>query len=61
MSDTGVVADLAEEVAAVAIAVVGHDALDADAMAGEPDEGTAEEGDGALLAFVGQDLCVDKP
>ena len=49
------------EPAAVARVLALVDALDADAIAGEPDEGTAEEGDGALLAFVGQDLCVGKP
>ena len=52
--DTGV----AEGMAAVGAAVVGHDALDGDAVAGEPGERPAEEGGGAGLALVGQDLGI---
>ena len=47
--------------AAVGGAVVGHHALDGDAEAGEPGEGALEEGHGAVLALVGQDLGVGQP
>ena len=46
---------------AVGRAVVGHDALDGDAMASKPAERAVEEGDGAGLALVGQDLAVGEP
>ena len=52
------VAGLAEGVAAIGRAVVGHDPLDGDAEAGEPGQRPLEEGHGALLALVGQDLGV---
>ena len=38
--------------------VVGHDALDAYAAAGEPTDGTVEEAGASLAALVGQDLGV---
>src|SRR5258708_28712732 len=43
---------IAEGVAAVSGAVVGHDALDRDAVAGEPIERAVEEGDGAFFLLV---------
>src|SRR5579871_5583421 len=46
----------AEGVAPVGRAVIGHDALDADAETGEPGERAVEEGDGAFLLLVGQEL-----
>jgi hypothetical protein len=42
-------------------AVVGHNALDRDAKAGEPGECAARESDGTLLAFTGQNLAVGEP
>ena len=51
-------AGVAEVVAAIGIAVVGHDPLDADAVAREPGERPREEGNRAGLALVGQDLGV---
>ena len=47
-----------EGMAAIGIAVVGHDPLDGDAMAREPDQRPLEEGDGPGLALVGEDLGV---
>ena len=44
--------------AAIGTAVVGHDPLDGDAVAGEPGERPLEEGNRAGLALVGQDLGV---
>ena len=38
--------------------IVGHDALDAYAAAGEPTDGTVEEAGASLAALVGQDLGV---
>lgn len=42
-------------------AVVGHDALDGNAVAGEPVEGAAEEGDGAFFLLVRQEFGVGEP
>src|ERR687892_894905 len=53
-------AGVAEVMAAIGVAVVGHDSLDADAGAREPSESPLEEGDGAGLALVGQDLGVSQ-
>src|SRR3954447_5661483 len=47
--------------AGIGRAVVGHDPLDGDAEAGEPGKRPLEEGHGALLALVGQDLGVGEP
>ena len=58
MPEAGVGAGVAEIVRAVGRAVVGHDALDGDAVAAEPAERAVEEGAGAGLALVGQDLAV---
>jgi hypothetical protein len=49
---------VAEVVAAIGIAVVGHDPLELDAVAGEPGERPFEEGNRAGLALVRQDLGV---
>ena len=49
---------LAEAMAAIGRAVVGHDALDGDAQGGEPGDGALEEGHGTFLALVGEDLGV---
>jgi hypothetical protein len=46
----------AEVVAAIGIAVVGHDPLDLDAVAGKPGARPLEEGNRAGLALVGEDL-----
>jgi hypothetical protein len=54
-------AGTAEVVRAIGRAVVGHDARHGDAVAREPAEGAVEEGDGAGLALVGQDLAVGEP
>ena len=51
----------AEVVAAIGRAVVGHDALDGDAMGGEEGQRPGEEGAGAFLLLVGQDLGVGEP
>jgi hypothetical protein len=50
VADSGCRAGLAEVVASIAVAVVGHDALGGDVMASEPSEGSAEEGDGTLFS-----------
>ena len=51
-------AGLPEHLAAIAIAVVGHDPLDHDAVAGKPGERTVQEGGGGFLALVRQDFTV---
>ena len=56
--DAGSIAGLAEEVTPVAVAVVGHDTLDGDAMASEPSKGSAKERYGTFLSFVRQDLGI---
>ena len=50
--------EVSEVVAAIGGAIVGHDALDGDAMAGEEGQRPGEEGAGALFLLVGQDLGV---
>src|SRR5262249_59340066 len=52
------VARLAPGVAAIGRAVVGHDALDGDAVPAEPGQRAGEERDGAVLALVGQHFAV---
>src|SRR5512144_3130071 len=47
--------------ASIGGAVVGHDALDGDAVAGEPVECTAEEGNGAFFLLVRQEFGVGEP
>src|SRR3954465_13897250 len=51
-------AGLAMQLAAVARAVVGHEPLDHDAVAGEPAVGAPEEGGDGFLALVVEDLDV---
>src|ERR1700758_795179 len=52
---------LAEHLAAIAAAVVGHDPLDHHAMAGKPGEGTLHKAGGGFLALVRQDFAVGQP
>jgi hypothetical protein len=54
-------AGLAEEMAAVAGAVVGHDPAHADAVAGEPDHCPSEEARAAVAGLVVQDLDIGEP
>jgi hypothetical protein len=61
VAQAGISAGTTEIMLAVGRAVVGHDALDGDAMAVEPGERALEEGDGAGLLLIGQDLAVGKP
>ena len=58
MAQAGGGTGVAEGMAAIGTAVVGHDPLDRDAVAGEPGEGPLEKGDGGGLALVGQDLGI---
>jgi hypothetical protein len=48
--------DIAEGEGPVARAVIGHDALDANAEAGIVSKGSQQEGGGAVFRFVGPDL-----
>ena len=57
----GCATGIAEGVADIGRAVVGHHPLDPDAEAGEPGQGPPEEGHRTLLALVGQDLRVGEP
>src|SRR6185436_8893003 len=61
MAQPGLAAGGAKVVASISRTVVGHDSLDGDAVAGEPAERPVEEGDGARLLLVGQDLGVGEP
>jgi len=54
-------AGLAEEARDVAGTIVGHDALDPDALALEPAQGTDQEAGDRLALFVRQDLDVGEP
>ena len=47
--------------ASIGGAVVGHDTLDRDAVAGEPVEGAVEEGNGAFFLLVWQEFGVGEP
>ena len=51
-------AGFAEQMAAIAIAIIGHDPRHRHAEAGEPGERAPQEGNRALLVLVGQDLGV---
>ena len=57
MLEAELAAGVAEGLGAIAGAVVGHHARDGDAEAGVVGDGGLEEGDGALLLLVGQDLA----
>ena len=48
---------LPEDLAAVAVAVVGHDPLDRNAVAGKPGERAFEKAGGGFLALVRQDFA----
>jgi hypothetical protein len=61
VAEPGIGAGAAEVVRTVGRAVVGHDPLDGDAVAAEPAERPVEEGDGAGLALVGENLAVGEP
>lgn len=61
MAQSGGRACVAEQVTAVAVTVVSHDPLDADAMTCEPGQGPLKEGDGAFLELVRQDLGIGEP
>jgi FtsZ-binding cell division protein ZapB len=52
---------IAEQVAFVGRAVVGHDPLDGDAEAFKPSQRPLQERGGTLLSLVGQDLGVGQP
>jgi hypothetical protein len=58
MPDLVLLAGLSEDTGDVAAAVVGHDALDLDALTTVPAESATKEGDGCLRPFVGQELDV---
>ena len=49
---------LAEAAGSVGAAVVGHDALDLDALAAEPAQGAQKEGRRGGLALIGEDLDI---
>src|SRR5262245_50569422 len=53
-------AGLLEQLTAIAVAVVGHNPLDRDAMTGKPGERTFEKAGGGFLALVRQDFAVGK-
>ena len=52
---------VAEQVAAIADAVVGHDPAHGDALAGEPDDGPGEEAGAGIAGLVVQDLDIGGP
>lgn len=61
MADAGGLEGRSQGPAFVSGAVVSHDPLDRDAVAGELGSGADQEGDGALLALVRQELDVGEP